>query len=96
MNPRDVLERLKGEVGQWRTRLDELRLQAGLGKLELRDRREEVMKNFDRSYRDARKRLDEVSGGAQGELETLRKSVDAGWKELRKTYDELREERGQR
>ncbi len=93
MQKREVLERLKNELGQWQTRLEELRLQAGLGKLELRDRRDEVLRSFDSSYRSARERLDGLRETAQGEAGIFRKSVEAGWQELRRTYERLREER---
>lgn len=93
MEKREVLEFLKGELEQWQTRLDELRLKAGLGKLELRDRRDEALRNFERSYREARERLEGIREGAEGEVGMLRASVEAGWQELRRTYERLREER---
>lgn len=91
MHPRDVLQRVRGEMEKWQATFDEVRLQAGLGKMELREKRDEVLRAFDGSYREARERIDEVRGEAQGEVENLRKSVEAGWAELRRTYEELRD-----
>lgn len=93
MHPRDVLQRVKGEMERWEATLDEIRLQAGLGKLELREKRDEFLRSFDESYREARERIEEVRGSAQGELTALQHSLEAGWKELRRTYEELRDRR---
>ncbi len=89
MHPRDVLGRVKGELDRWQATLDEVRLQAGLGKLELREKRDEALKAFDKSYRESKALLEGVREEAEGEVSTLKRSLEAGWKELRRTYDEL-------
>lgn len=89
MHPRDVLGRVKGEMEKWQATLDEIRLQAGLGRLELREKRDEALKAFDKSYREAKGLLEGVREEAQGEAAALKRSLEAGWTELRKTYEEL-------
>lgn len=94
MNAETVLARLRSELSHWETRIGELRVQADLAGKELEARRKEVLDSFEREYRDARRKLEELSEGGRedlsSELSAVRESVRAGWDELRRTYEDLR------
>ena len=86
----DIQKRLKKELEDWRTRLGELRVQASLGKMELRDKKEELERAFERARSEAERKLGELKKTGGAELSAVTKSIEAGWDELRKTYAELR------
>lgn len=85
---------LRGELDRWRARLDELRLQANLGKMELRDRLSEIENRLEPAYQSASRRLAEVVDGGKDEARVLARSLQAGWKEVLETHRELRERVG--
>lgn len=90
MNENETTE-LRGELDRWRARLDELRLQANLGKMEARDRLDDLEQRLQPAYQTATRRLSEVVDDGKEEARVLAKSLQAGWKELLETHRELRE-----
>lgn len=96
MNP-TTLERMRAELDEWRARLDRLRLQTHLGKMEARDKLRELGLRMDPAWRRARRQLDAVGAGSAAEARALAASLRAGWDELRRTHRELtRESSGRR
>jgi hypothetical protein len=88
---KDLNDRLQKELAEWRTRLEELRVKASLGKLELRDKERELMERFEPAYKDALKRAAELKDQADDRAKAMRAGIEAGWKELRATYHAVRE-----
>ena len=77
---------MKEELDTWRVRLEEARLQAGLAKLELREKREQTLKDFRHRYAEAKARLDQLRDKASKEWDASAKALEAGWKTLHETY----------
>lgn len=94
MKKDDLKSRLQREIDDWRTRFGELRVQASLGKMELRDKKEELERTFESARQDAKKKLDELRATGGKELDAVVKGLEAGWDELRKTYSELAPKKG--
>jgi hypothetical protein len=86
------LELLKRELEMMQTRMDELRVQANLGKRELRDAVDGLRSKFDSTYDQAKKTLGEAAATGARESQTVAKSLLAGWEEVRRTYKKLSEE----
>jgi hypothetical protein len=86
MDVRSILSDLEQELGNWRTRFDEMRVKANLAKMEARDRLEPVQREFEAAYDRAKKKLGEVAETGGEELSALRRGLVAGWDELRRTY----------
>lgn len=87
---KEIAEKLEKELADWRTRLDELRVKASLGKMELRDREKKLLEDFQPAYQSAMEKLGEAKGFAESEAKAVKSGLEAGWKELRKTYDAVR------
>jgi hypothetical protein len=94
MSKKEIVEALRKELDGWRTRLEELRVKASLGKLELRDKEREAFERFEGAYETAMRKLGEARDEADDRATALRAGVEAGWKELRATYKSVREGRG--
>jgi hypothetical protein len=88
------VEELSSELDRWRARYDELRVQANLGKMELRDKLGELEERFEPAYRTASQRLGKAIEEGKGEAKTLAESLKAGWEAVRTTHRELREKSG--
>ncbi len=86
------LEKLQTELSQWRTRLDELRVQANLGKREARDELNELGERLEPTFRKAKKVVDDAVTSGAAEARTIGKSLLAGWEEVRRAHRELSDE----
>ena len=87
-----TLARLRADLDEWRTRLDEARVQAKLGRMEARDKLQEFEKRLTPTLEKARKSLDEVVTSGTSEAKVIGKSLLAGWDELRHTHEDLSRE----
>ena len=87
---KEIADKLEKELADWRTRLDELRVKASLGKMELRDREKKLLDEFQPAYEIAMKKLGEAKDLAGSEAKAMKAGLEAGWKELRKTYESVR------
>lgn len=87
-----TLDRLRAELDEWHARLDHLRVQASLGKMEARERLHELDAKLRPSIQKATRRLDELAGSGKDEVRTLAHSLRAGWEELWRTHRELTRE----
>jgi hypothetical protein len=80
------------ELESLRSRLDHLRVQANLGRKELRDKLGELERVLDPAYRKAKQRLAERAGSGADEVRVLARSLQAGWDQLVRTHRELSRE----
>jgi len=87
---KEIVDRLEKELADWRTRLDGLRVKASLGKMELRDRERVLLDGFQPAYEKAMEKLGEAKDFAGSEAKAVKAGLEAGWKELRKTYESVR------
>ena len=87
---KEIADKLEKELADWRTRMDELRVKASLGKMELRDREKKLIEDFQPAYDVAMKKLGEARDFAGSESKAVWAGLEAGWKELRKTYESVR------
>jgi hypothetical protein len=87
----DFNDRLHKELAEWRTKLEELRVKASLGRLELRDKERELMERFEPACQTALKRAAELKDQADEHAVAMRAGLEAGWKELRATYNAVRD-----
>jgi len=88
----DGLESLEDELKGWRTRLDELRVQAHLGHLELRDKLAELGERLEPAREKAETRLAALAKNGTSEARILASSLRSGWQEVRRSHAELVEE----
>jgi hypothetical protein len=83
-----TLDRLRSELDDWQARLDNLRVQAKLGKMEARDQLLELVSRLEPTFREAETRLEEIAASGSKEARILGKSLLAGWRELLRTHRE--------
>jgi hypothetical protein len=88
----DILKKLEEEAGEWRTTLDTLKVRANLGKMELRDKADEVSKTFEKAYGGAKERLEVLRREGGDQLAAGVRGMEAAWDELRKTYKDVRKD----
>lgn len=81
--------RLQQEYDTMRARVDKLRVQTNLGKMELRDKLEDIRETLDPVYRRAKTDLTELARSGATEASNFAKSLQAGWESLRDTHREL-------
>lgn len=93
---KEIADRLEKELADWRAKLDQLRVKASLGRMELRDRERELLDEFQPAYERAMHKLGELRGAAGEEVKAVRAGLEAGWKELRATYESVRGQGKQR
>lgn len=86
----ELFDKLEKDLTSWRTRLDELRVQANLGKLELRDRHPELVEDFDEAYESAKQGLGKLGQSGVSTARTVVDGLEAGWDELRGIVDRIR------
>jgi hypothetical protein len=89
---KDIGDKLKAELADWKTKLEGLRVKASLGKMELRDKERELAEKFEPAYTQAMKKLAELRDDAGDEAKALRAGLEAGWGELRRAYTAARDE----
>lgn len=87
-----TLDRLKAELDDWRSRLDQLRVQANLGGMEARDKLDEISQRLEPAWKKARGTIDGIVRDGASEARTMGKSLLAGWDELRRTHRDLTRE----
>jgi len=86
------LDTLKDELESWRTRLDELRVQAHLGHLEFKDKLADFGERLEPAMTQAEERLSGLAKGGATEVRNLARSLQSGWGEVRRSHAELAEE----
>jgi hypothetical protein len=82
------LEALQGELDGWKARLDQARLKANLGRMEFRDRLEELGEALEPAQTRARKALSDVAQVGSQEVRALARGLQAGWDELVRAHRE--------
>lgn len=87
---KEMADKLEKELADWRAKLEQLRLKAKLGTMELRDKEKELAEQFEPAYSNAMKKLDEWRANAGDEAKAMRTGLEAGWRELRKVYTDTR------
>lgn len=87
---KDVREKLERELADWRRRMEELRVKAKLGAMELRQKEREVIEAFEPAYDAAMAKLGEAREAAGAEAKAARAGLEAGWRELRRAWEEAR------
>ena len=92
----DILKKLEEEAAEWRTTLDTLKVRAKLGKMELRDKADELSKTFDDAYGQAKERIDKLRQEGGDRFSAGAKGMEAAWEELKKTYRDVRSEQDEK
>lgn len=90
---KEIADKLEKELAEWRVRFEQLRVKASLGKMELRDKERELSEQFQPAYEQAMKKLGEMRENAGDEAKALKAGLEAGWRELRKTYEATRNQK---
>ncbi len=87
----DWKQEMKDELSEWRSDLEQMRVKASLAKLELREKREQALRDFDHAYGRASRRLGELKQSAATEWDASTEALEAGWETLRKVYKEVKQ-----
>lgn len=87
----DLREKLESELRSMGESLSNLRLQANLGKMELKQKLEELGGKLDSRYRSSKESIETLAREGADEGSRIAKSLQAGWKELLATHRELSE-----
>jgi hypothetical protein len=85
-------KRVQEELSHMRTRMEELRVQGTLGKMELREKLAELKEAIEPAYKFAKTTIKDLASSGVDESVKLGKSLEAAWAELRHTHRQLSEE----
>lgn len=88
----DGFDTLADELRDWRARLDELRVQAHLGRLEFKDKFAEFGERLEPARAGAEERLDALARSGTTEVRNLASSLRSGWREVVRSHARLAEE----
>ena len=92
MTMKESASEAQGELSAMRARLDELRVQGKLGRMELHDKLIEFKEKLDPSYKQARSTITDLAASGVKESVRVAKSLEGAWKELRSTHQTLLDE----
>jgi len=92
MANKKFLDQLKAELEDWRKRLDQLRMKTDMSTQEARDILKEFGTKLEPAVKEAQRRIDHAVTDGASEVQTLGKSLRAGWEEVRRKYGELSHE----
>lgn len=81
-----ILDSIRRELDDVRSKVDHLRVKANLGKMELRDALADLKGTVEPRYERARKVATDVAETGARESQAVAKSLLAGWEEVRRTY----------
>ncbi len=84
---RDLVEWLSAALDVWRTKIDELLVQADLASKDLSDELRSRASTAENAYLAARKRLSELPRDAGANLETMRAGMESLLTDLRHAYE---------
>ncbi|MFT5733115.1 MAG: hypothetical protein ACJA2W_003859 [Planctomycetota bacterium] len=96
MTMKETTSKAQAELAAMRARLDELRVQGKLGRMELHDNLVEFKGKLDPSYTRAKSAITDLAASGIKESLRIAKSLEAGWKELRSTHQALLDEAAQK
>ena len=82
----ELIESMRRELEQWRSRLEGLRVRADLAEMELRERVDE----FDRARLSAMDKLSAILSKGKDEWKSATQALEAGWSEMRRKYEEIK------
>jgi len=82
----EFIDRMEAELKAWREKLEQLKLKASLGKLELREKGSELMDRLSAAYDKSSDRLRELKKAGQSEFGALKDASEAAWREFLETY----------
>ncbi|HPF13199.1 MAG: hypothetical protein H6830_10925 [Planctomycetes bacterium] len=86
---KDKTAMIKEELAAMRAKMEELRVQGNLGKMELRDKLAEVKGTLDPAFQKAKGTIKDLASSGIDESVKLARSLEAGWAELWKTHQSL-------
>ncbi len=81
-------EALERTLAQWRTKLDELKVQGDLATMDAREAAKKQIEVTENVYLAVRNRLSEAAHDASGDLSSARKAVEQLLVDLRRAYDD--------
>jgi len=84
---RDLVEWLSAALDVWRTKIDELLVQADLASKDLSDELRSRASTAENAYLAARKRLSELPRDAGANLETMQAGMESLLTDLRRAYE---------
>ncbi len=83
----DDTQKIQEQMDEWRTKLDELRVQGGLLKMEFRDKKDEVCDQIEAAYSEAKQKFDEMKDAGEAEADKLGAGFKAAWSAFKQAYD---------
>ncbi len=88
---KDVRRQLsEAELDQWRSRIDDLEVQAHLGSLEVKERLDPVVEELRNRWLDAREQVANSAGTASEVVDALRKGLEQAMGEIRRSLIEAK------
>jgi uncharacterized protein YoaH (UPF0181 family) len=79
----EFIDRIEREISDLRTKFDQLKVKAGLAKLEFRER---VVTKLGAALDDAAERVKKLRAAGSSEWEALKSAAEASLREFRETY----------
>ena len=87
MEKEKLLEMLKDEMGQWRTRLDELKVQASLGQSELKDILRPEIERIEEELVKVEGKMKELQSASEGALDEFRHGAERALKVMKESFE---------
>lgn len=88
MTTDDIIASVKEQAGKARTKLDEMRVNANLLKLDMRDRKDEVMEDLEQRYQLVQEKLRGVVQRSGAAMHTTKDALKDAWSAFKARLDE--------
>lgn len=93
-NKTTLKDEMRNELADLRSMLDTLRVRANLAGMEAKQKGRETLDEFERRYDRAKAKFDDWKRQGKNEWDAVSESIEAGWAELKRTYQEVKTEHG--
>ena len=86
-----VEQQLKEEMKKWQTEIDEVKVQAHLGAMDVRDKAQPYLDELDQELAKAKKELDAFGNASEGAWQELSKGLKLSFKALQQSSAKAKE-----
>lgn len=86
MEKEKLVEMMKNEMQNWRTRLDELRVQARLGQAEMRQVVQPEIEKIEQELRKVEEQAKQLQSASDNALDDIKRGVDTALKAIQESF----------
>jgi chromosome segregation ATPase len=87
MEKEKLIETMKNEMQIWRTKIDELKVQAKLGQSELQEILQPEVNNIEQELGKVEERVNQLQNASEGALDDIKHGADLALKAMQQSFE---------